>query len=153
MSFGKGLKCISKSVTSATAITTAMILMKQNSVNNFLKKSRCLILSKNKTNKSTTYRCHQLPVVFRKIKTSRTVFEKGHQRNISGKLFQNLTSRFREEEFSEFFHVCIVQVAPVHQSHVSRLIEISRTPFKKGNPRNISVKLFQNLPSGSREIE
>ena len=38
-----------------------------------------------------------------------------------------------------------MQVAPIHQSHVYRRIEISRTIFEKGHPRNISVKLFQDL--------
>ena len=33
---------------------------------------------------------------------SRTIFEKGHPRNISVELFQNLTSGFRED----FFRIC-----------------------------------------------
>ena len=36
----------------------------------------------------------------------------------------------------------MVQEAPIHQSHVSRRIKISRAIFEKGYPRNISVKLF-----------
>ena len=39
--------------------------------------------------------------VFPQIKISRTIFEKGHQRNNPVKLFQNLTSSFRGEEFCE----------------------------------------------------
>ena len=35
--------------------------------------------------------------------------------------------------------------APIHQSHVYGRIKISRTIFEKGHPRNIPVKLFQNL--------
>ena len=35
--------------------------------------------------------------------------------------------------------------APIHQSHVYGRIKISRTLFEKGHPRNIPVKLFQNL--------
>ena len=35
--------------------------------------------------------------VFGRIKISRTIFEKGHPRNIPAKLFQNLTSGFRED--------------------------------------------------------
>ena len=35
----------------------------------------------------------------RQIKILRTLFEKGHPRNISGKLFQNLTSSFGGENF------------------------------------------------------
>ena len=37
--------------------------------------------------------------VFGRIKISQTIFEKGHQRNIPVKLFQNLTSGFGEEDF------------------------------------------------------
>ena len=35
--------------------------------------------------------------VYGRIKISRTIFEEGHQRNIPVKLFQNLTSSFRED--------------------------------------------------------
>ena len=41
--------------------------------------------------------------------------------------------------------------APIHQSHVYGRIKISRTIFQKGHPRNIPVKLFQNLTSGFGE--
>ena len=37
--------------------------------------------------------------VFRQVKISRTRFEKGHQRNIPVKLFQNRIRGFREEDF------------------------------------------------------
>ena len=53
--------------------------------------------------------------------------------------------------FEEFFHVPIVQEAPIHQSHVYGRIEISRTLFEKGHPRNIPVKLFQNLTNSFGE--
>ena len=36
--------------------------------------------------------------VYRRIKISQTIFEKDHQRNISVKLFQNLTAGFWEED-------------------------------------------------------
>ena len=39
------------------------------------------------------------------------------------------------------------QKAPIHQSHIYRQIKISRTIFEKGHPKNIPVKLFQNLTS------
>ena len=55
------------------------------------------------------------------------------------KLFQNLTSSFREG-FKEFIHVCIVKVAPIHQSHVYEQIKILLTIFEKGHSRNISVE-------------
>ena len=51
----------------------------------------------------------------------------------------------------EFLHVCIVQKAPIHQSHIYRQIKILQTSFEKGHPRNIPVKLFQNLTSGFGE--
>ena len=37
--------------------------------------------------------------VFKRIKISPTLFEKGHPKNNPVKLFQNLTSGFRGEEF------------------------------------------------------
>ena len=76
-------------------------------------------------------------------------FEKGHQRNIPVKLFQNLTSGFGEEDFLRN-PSCpyIEQEAPIHQSHVFGRIKISQTILEKGHPRNIPVKLFQNLTSG-----
>ena len=40
-----------------------------------------------------------------------------------------------------------MQEAPIHQSHVYEGIKISRTLFEKDHPRNIPVKLFQNLTS------
>ena len=44
-----------------------------------------------------------------------------------------------------------MQVAPIHQSHVYWRMNILQTSFEKGHPRKISVKLFQNLTSGSRD--
>ena len=44
-----------------------------------------------------------------------------------------------------------MQEAPIHQSHVYGWIKISQTIFEKGHPRNIPVKLFQNLTSGFGE--
>ena len=41
--------------------------------------------------------------------------------------------------------------APIHQSHVYEGIRISRTLLEKGHPRNIPVKLFQNLTSSFGE--
>ena len=64
--------------------------------------------------------------------------EKGHTRNISMRLFQNLTNSFRED----FLGICLCsysQVAPIHQSHVHGQIKISLTMFERGHSRNISV--------------
>ena len=56
-----------------------------------------------------------------------------------------------EKNFQEFLYVQIVQVAPIHKCHVYRQIKISQTVFEKGQPSNISMKLFQNVTSGFRE--
>ena len=44
-----------------------------------------------------------------------------------------------------------MQEAPIHQSHVYEGIKISWTLFEKDHPRNIPVKLFQNLTSSFGE--
>ena len=41
-----------------------------------------------------------------------------------------------------------MQKAPIYHSHIYWQIKISRIVFEKDHPRNISVKLFQNLTSG-----
>ena len=53
--------------------------------------------------------------------------------------------------FYEFLHICMVQDAPIHQSHAYGRIKILRTIFEKGHPRSILVNLFQNQPYGVRE--
>ena len=90
--------------------------------------------------------------VYGQIKISRTLFEKVPPRNIPVKLFQNLTSSFGEDDFLRISSCpYIVQEAPIHQSHNFGQIKISQTVFEKGHPRNILVKLFQNLTSGFGE--
>ena len=79
-------------------------------------------------------------------------FWKGSSKNIPVKLFQNLTSSFGEKDFLRITSCpSIVQEAPIHQSHVFRWIKILQTMFEKGHPRNIPVKLFQNLTSSFGE--
>ena len=63
---------------------------------------------------------HSQEACFLKDQNFATIFEKGHQGNISVNLFQNLSSSFREKK-SEFLHVCIVQLAPIHQSQTLSL--------------------------------
>ena len=63
--------------------------------------------------------------------------EKSHSRNISMRLFQNLTNSFRED-FLWFCLCSYSQVAPIHQSLVHGQIKISIT-FLRGHSRNISV--------------
>ena len=65
--------------------------------------------------------------------------EKGHSRNISMRLFQDLTNNFRED----FLGICLCsysQVALIHKSHVHGQIKISLSNFERGHSRNISVK-------------
>ena len=38
-----------------------------------------------------------------------------------------------------------MQKAPIHQSRIYGQIKILRTLFEKGHPKNIPLKLFQNL--------
>ena len=83
--------------------------------------------------------------IYRQIKILRTIFEKGHSRNIPVKLFQNLTSSFEEEYLFRISSCPYSARNPIHQSHVYGRIKISRPLFEKGHPRNIHVKLFQNL--------
>ena len=56
-----------------------------------------------------------------------TIFEKGHPRNISVKLFQNLTSGFREEDF----------------------LRISSFPYSESSPHSLEpcLKTDQNFPN------
>ena len=58
----------------------------------------------------------------------------------------------RRRFFKKFLHVHIAQkVSPPHGGHVFRRINILRTIFEKGHPRNILVKLFLNRTRGFRE--
>ena len=80
-------------------------------------------------------------------------FWKGSAKEHSCKIISKSDQRFlRRRIFKEFFHVHIVQEAPIHQSHVYRRIKLSRTILKKGQPRNIPVKLFQIGPVVSEKI-
>ena len=93
--------------------------------------------------------------VFRRIKISQTLFEKGHKRNNLVKLFQILTSGFGEEDFLRISS-CLYSaksLPPLHGGHIFRWIKISRIVFEKGHLRNIPVKLFPNRTRGIREEE
>ena len=61
------------------------------------------------------------------------------------KLFQNLTSRFSEEEIRNSSYLPVVQINPHNQNHDYTQITILGTVFEKGHAKNISVKLFKNL--------
>ena len=62
-----------------------------------------------------------------------------------------LRTRFFALYRHEFLHDCVVQEAPIHQSHIYRQIKILWTNFEKGHPRNIPMKLFQYLTSSFGE--
>ena len=65
-------------------------------------------------------------------------FCKGSLKNISMRLFKNLTNSLRDD----FLGICLClysQVAPIHQSHIHQQIIISLTIFERGHSRNISV--------------
>ena len=79
-----------------------------------------------------------------------TTFEKGRPRKVPVKLFENQTCGFRED-FFRITSCCYVQEAPIHQSNGYGWIKISQTIFRKGHPRKVPVKLFQNLSRGFKE--
>ena len=89
--------------------------------------------------------------IYRQIKILRTSFGKGHPRNIPVKLFQNLTSGFGEKSFLRIFSCPYGARSPHSPEPCLWGIEISPTIFEKGHPRNISVKLFQNLTNSFGE--
>ena len=60
----------------------------------------------------------------------------------SGRLLMSKPDSCEIISKSEFLHVCIVQKAPIHQSHIYKQIKILQTIFKKGHPRNIPVKII-----------
>ena len=73
--------------------------------------------------------------VFSQIKTSQTVFENGHPRNISAKFSWNSPNTFREDDFTPHKSTtCRCQQLVV----VFKQIKISLTIFEKGQPWNIS---------------
>ena len=79
-------------------------------------------------------------------------FEKGHPRNIPLKLFQNLTSGFREEDFFKRISSCPYGAKSPNSPEQCLLRDQNfANNFEKGHPRNIPLKLFQNLTSGFRE--
>ena len=147
------VKVISKTVTIPTIIPTAMILMNQISENkfwdrspkdNFLKKNTCLIVSKNKTNKSTTCRCQKLAFVFQH-KNYANKFEKGHPRNISVKLFQHLIRGFKEEFL--IISSCPYSINnPQPSEPCFLMIKLSRTFFQKSSPKEYFCDSLLPLP-------
>ena len=89
--------------------------------------------------------------VFWRIKISQTNFEKGHPRNIPAKLFQNLTSGFGEEDFLRISSCPYSGRSPHSPEPCLWMDQNFANIFEKGYPRNIPLKLFQNLTSGFEE--
>ena len=85
------------------------------------------------------------------IKISRTAFEKGHQRNIPVKLFQNLTRSFGEEDSLRISSCPYSARSPHSPEPCLWTDQNSANSFWKGHQRNIPVKLFQNLTSSFGE--
>ena len=86
--------------------------------------------------------------IYRQIEILRTIFEKGHSRNIPVKLFQNLTSSFEEEDFLRISS-CPYSARSPHSPEPC--LWTDQNFARKGHPRNIPVKLFQNLTSSFGE--
>ena len=81
--------------------------------------------------------------VFQRIKISQIIFEKGHTRNNLVKLFQILTSGYREEDFSRISSCPYsTKCLPPHDGHVFRQIKISRTIFEKGSTKEQSCEII-----------
>ena len=66
------------------------------------------------------------------------------------KLFQNLKSGFREEEFLRISSCPYFASSPYSESCLLTDQSLANI-FEKDHPRNIPFKIFQNLTSGSRE--
>ena len=83
--------------------------------------------------------------IYKQIKILQTVFEKGHQRNIAVKLFQNLTSSFREEDFLRISSCPYSARTPPPFTRAMFMdgSKFCAHFFEKGHQRNIAVILFQ----------
>ena len=79
--------------------------------------------------------------VFQRIKISRTVFEKGHPRNIPVKLFQNRTRGFRQEDFLRISSCPYLPLIPAMFFDGSKF---SEQFFEKGHPREQSCEIILN---------
>ena len=78
----------------------------------------------------------------------------GHPRNISTKLFENRLDTFGWEDFLSFQESHIRQNSPAPPGgYVFRPINMAWRNLIEGHPRNISTKLFENLPTSLGEEE
>ena len=89
--------------------------------------------------------------IYRKIKILRIILKKGHSRNISVKLFQNLTSSFGEEDFLRISSCPYSARSPHSPEPCLWTDQNFANIYEMGHPKNIPVKLFQNLTSSFGE--
>ena len=80
--------------------------------------------------------------VFGRIKISRTIFEKGHPRNIPAKLFQNLTSAFGEEDFLRISSCPDSERSPHSLEPCLRTDQNFANNFWKGSPKEHSCEII-----------
>ena len=79
--------------------------------------------------------------VFWRIKISRTLFEKSHPRNIPAKLFQNLTSGFREEDFLRISSCSYNARSPHSPERCLWTDQNFANNFGKGSPKEHSCEI------------
>ena len=80
--------------------------------------------------------------VYGRIKILQTIFEKGHQRNIPVKLFQNLWSSFGEEDFKNFF-MSLYNARSPHSSEPCFWADQNfANNFWKGSPKEHSCEII-----------
>ena len=80
--------------------------------------------------------------VYGRIKLSPTIFEKGHPRKILVKLFQNLTSGFREEDFLRI-SLCLYSARSPHSPEPClRTDQNFAKNFSKGSPKEQSCEII-----------
>ena len=97
--------------------------------------------------------------VFRQIKISGTIFEKGHMRNNLVKLFQILTSSFGEENFLRFFSYpysakSLLLLAPPPTITAAMLFDGSKfcNQYLKGSPKEHSSEIISKSAVSEEKI-
>ena len=80
--------------------------------------------------------------IYRQIKILRTVFEKGHSKNIPVKLFQNLTSSFEEEDFLRISSCPYSARSPHSPEPCLCMDQNFAFTFLKGSPKEHSCEII-----------
>ena len=86
--------------------------------------------------------------VYGRIKISRTSFEKGHQRNIRVKLFQNLTNSFGEEDFLRISSCPYSARSPHSPEPCFWADQNFANRFWKGTPKEHSCEIISKSDEG-----